>query len=106
MKLVSEGTLEKVKHSFRLSLKPAAERKTPVQHEDVSPPEGDASSLQHQVRRAGGMTGSSVPATLTRTFQSIRKLVKIVSIFCHNHVAGISCVNSLWWKGSMIARLR
>lgn len=49
MKLVSEGTLEKVKHSFRLSLKSAAESKTPAQHEDVSP-EGDASSLQQQVK--------------------------------------------------------
>lgn len=53
MKLVSEGTLEKVKHSFRLSLKPAAERKTPGQPEDVSP-EKDTSPLQHQVKGVEG----------------------------------------------------
>ena len=62
MKLVSEGALEKVKHSFRLSQKCVADEPEPVKDKEEAQqrkpkPKTGSSVLRKQVREANGGEG-------------------------------------------------
>lgn len=53
VKLVSEGVLEKVKHSFRLSQNCLAEKPTPSKEGETQRKVGGTSGARQQVRRGG-----------------------------------------------------
>lgn len=69
MKLVSEGMLEKVKHSFRLSRRCVVDERAPVKEKEKAPPKpkpnAGSSVLRQQVRKAnrgrgGGEEGREI----------------------------------------------